>query len=190
MNNNPDPRVYSSKPKMDITMKFSAAIIIGLVIMFALASIVILNQQSNALDNMLSASKDIESKSMEKQSVAAKARVRKNAEQVVKLLKQTIPNPMAEFDITTLKRYANVIHEDSHISYVSFLNSKGKIFASQGDKTEVKPDNIITAKVEAEGVYPGNVELGYNFNEFEQHLVNIRKENSKNMHEKNQRGRL
>lgn len=180
MTNNRSNGLSSNKSKMDITLKFSAAITIGLVVLFGLASIVILYQQSTALDNVLSASKDIEAKAMERQSTAARARVRKNAEQLVNLLKQTVPSPMAELEITTLQRYANVVHEDSQISYISFSNSEGKIFASQGNKSQVNPDNLITAKVETEGVYLGNVELGYNFNDFEQHLAGIQKENSKN----------
>ena len=118
---------------------------------------------------------------MEKQAAAAKATVRKNAEQLVNLLKHTIPIPMAELDIGTLQRYAQVVHEDSQISHVSFLNSEGKTFASQGDKSKANPANIIKAKVEAEGVYLGDVVLAYNFDDFERELAEIRDENSQNL---------
>jgi methyl-accepting chemotaxis protein len=180
-NNNRKHGVFSSITNMDITLKFSSAIIIGLVVLFALASIVLLNQQTTALDNMLSASKDIETKAMDKQTTAAKVTVRKNAQQLVNLLKHTVPIPMAEFDIGTLQRYAQVVHEDSQISYVSFLNTEGKTFASQGDKSKVNPDNVIKGKVEAEGLYLGDVVVAYNLNDFEQRLADIRDENAKNL---------
>lgn len=171
---------HASNFRIDITMKFSAAIIVGLVVLFFIASIVVLHQQSTSLNIMRAASKDIETKSMEKQTAAAKAQVRKNAEQLVNLLKQTIPASMADMDITTLQRYANVIQQDSQISYVSFINNEGKIFASKGNKDAINPDNLITAKVEAEGVQLGKIKLAYNLNDFEKRIADIHKENTKN----------
>ena len=173
--------IFSPLSNMDITLKFSSAIIIGLVLLFALASIVILSQQTTALDNMLSAAKDIDAKTMEKQAATAKATVRKNAEQLVNLLKHITPIPMAEYDIGTLQRYAQVVHEDSQISYVGFLNNQGKPFASQGDKAKANPENMIQGRVEAEGLYLGDVIVAYNFNDFEQQVADIREENTKNM---------
>lgn len=179
--NNSSQKMIPSIANMDITAKFSSAIIIGLVLLFSLASVFIIRQQTSAMNNMMSVSKDIETKTMESQTAAAKLTVKNNAEHLANLLTHTTPRPMSEFDLITLQNYAKVVMEDTQISYVAFLTPQGKPFAEAGDKESIDPNNLITSTVTAEGVKLGELKLAYNFNDFEKQIDALKEKNQHNL---------
>lgn len=155
--------VFKPFSKLDITGRFTFSIVIVMSLTFLASAIIIYTQQSAALGKLLETSdKMVESLFERDKAESKKSQVHK-VQSVAQLLAAIAPPAIAEFELSALANYADMIRHDKDISYVGIYDASGNALAASGDKTKVSADNIVEMKVEDDGVELGNVVIGFNY---------------------------
>jgi methyl-accepting chemotaxis protein len=158
---------------LSVSIKFTLILGLILAVLTAISGYLIVGQERKALDQTLVASTDVVKQISDEQFTRTQATVMFNAGQLSKLLAAIAPQPIAEFDLSLLARYAEMAVEDPDIAYVAFINNDGKPFAVAGDKAAAK--TLLTKPVIHEEISLGSVIVGYNFNRAKEMMSAIRK---------------
>lgn len=149
--------------KMDITGKFTLALVSVLSLALVIAANIIYKQQVLAFEQLMQTStQEVEKIFKESNKVAKKAQLSK-VDNVSVLLAAIAPSAIADFDLSSLTTYAKMVKADKDISYAAFEDSSGNVLAVAGDKAGVVKENFVTRNIETDGVSLGKVVLGYNF---------------------------
>lgn len=174
MNNNTS-RGFSFS-NLNIGLKFVLATGIGLILMLSVNMLITINMQRSALSNLLQASVEIVEKMTERQVAASHESLNLKATKLARMLAEISPEPIAEFELSTLLNYLNVASEDPDISYVAIENVDGNTLAVSGDKNSVDANKIITHPIVSEDIKMGKVMVGYNNNRIDGIITNTREE--------------
>jgi len=148
--------------RMDITAKFSLAIISGLVLLFSATAYIMYGQQSTALEKLLLSSEQVIEKGLESSKENSRAALKKKLQQLSTLMSKIVPGPIAEFSLSVLQEYADIAASDPDVSYVAIFNTDGGTLAKNGSKDSVSADQFVESPVNYEGVALGKIIIGYN----------------------------
>jgi len=162
--------IFKPFTKLDITGRFTISIVFVMTLTFLASVVIIYTQQSAAINGLLETSdKTVQTLFEKNKANEKKAQVAK-VNNVVKLLAAIAPPAIAEFELSALATYAEMIRQDKDISYVTILDNSGNALATSGDKGKVSSDNFVELKIEDEGVELGKIIVGFNFNRlYQQH---------------------
>ncbi len=172
--------------QMDITGKFIVAIVTGLVVLFAIAGVVTLSQQRNALDNLLETSGAVVVELSESNSRETRASEEAKIQRLVDILQKISAGPLVDIEIAVLEGYAKTLLKDHNMSYIGFKNTDGALLSSAGDFAAIDSNMLIKKTLRAEDMNVGELIVGYNFdrlNTLEQQVKNHQKESIAQMRE-------
>jgi methyl-accepting chemotaxis protein len=147
---------------LGVTAKFTLALGTILMVLITISGYLIVNLERSALNKTLISSVDVVKQINDEQSSRTRESVKFNANQLCKLLAAIAPQPIAEFDLSLLARYAEMAVEDPDIVYVAFLNKDKKPFARSGSASDA--EKLLTRKITHEDLELGTVTVGYSFN--------------------------
>jgi len=156
---------------MDLTGRFTLAIVVVMTLTSLISAKIIYTQQASALHDSMAISDSTVNKLFEKNLVDSKKEQLAKVNNLAILLAAIAPSAIADFDLSSLANYAEMVSNDDDISYAAFADKSGNVLATSGDKTKVSPSNIVELKVEDEGIELGKVILGYNYNRLNQRMV-------------------
>jgi len=148
--------------RMDITTKFTLAIITGLVLLFSASAFIMFGQQSAALEKLLQSSEHVIEKGLESSKENSRDALEKKIQQLSTLMSKIVPGPIAEFSLSVLQEYADIAASDPDVSYVAIYNVDGGALATNGDKDSIASDQMVESAVSYEGVALGKIVIGYN----------------------------
>jgi methyl-accepting chemotaxis protein len=166
-------------PSMDITGKFASAIIVGLAVLIGLGGAVLLKQQSGALEELTASNQAVVNGLAAEHTEQTRAAQVAKARRLTDLLAAIAPGPIANFELSALSQYANVVTQDPDISYVGFFDKSGNALAAAGDKRELDDGNVFDAKIANEGLELGRVELGFNYHRLDALIQQAKEKNEK-----------
>jgi len=166
---------------MDITGKFVLSITAGLVVLFFIATMVVVKQESNALGDLLQFSEEIVEKVTQDNTTKLQADEEAKVKRLILILKQIAPSAVVELEISTLESYGNVILQDPNMSYVGFYNAEGDTLASIGSKESVSNDHIISENLNIEGIRVGKLTVAYNFDRLNQYVSDSQQKQQQNI---------
>jgi len=147
---------------MDITAKFSLAIISGLVLLFSATAYIMYGQQSASLEKLLLSSEQVIEKGLEGSKANSRDALEKKLQQLSTLMSKIVPGPIAEFSLSILQEYADIAASDPDVSYVAIYNVDGGVLAKNGNKDSIAPDQMVESPVNYEGVALGKIVIGFN----------------------------
>lgn len=165
-----------SLSKMDITGRFTISIIVVMTLTFLASAKIIYSLQSSALDSLLATSDSTVQKLFDTNKSEAKKAQLAKIKNLAKLLAEIAPPAIAEFDLSSLTHYAEMVHHDTDIGYAAFVDKSGNVLATSGDKTKISSDNFTRVIMEDEGVELGKVVLGFNYNRLDKHVEEASKQ--------------
>lgn len=165
-----------SLSKMDITGRFTISIIVVMTVTFLASAKIIYVLQSSALDGLLATSDSTVQTLFDKNKSEAKKSQTAKINNLSKLLAAIAPSAIAEFDLSSLVNYADMVRQDDDISYAAFEDKDGNVLAISGDKTKIASDNFVQLKIEDDGVELGQVVLGFNYIRLEQYIETASKQ--------------
>jgi len=151
------------KINMDITGRFTLAIIAVMTITFMSSVVIIYSQQSAELDGLMEISDNTVQKLFESSKAEAKKSQLAKINTIAALLADIAPLAIAEFDLSSLLNYAKMVLEDEDVSYAAFIDSSGNVLATSGNKKQVDSGNFVDLNIEDEGVVLGKVSIGFNY---------------------------
>lgn len=148
---------------LDITGKFIITLLVGMSILAVLSQLVLVAQQEKAFNELIESSDNIITQIFESQNDKSKQALKSKVKNLSSLLAAIAPGPIAEFELTALSNYVNVVSKDQDISYVAILAKDGSPLAKVGDKSKLDSSQIVSKKVLSEGLDLGTVFIGYNY---------------------------
>lgn len=164
--------VFKPFSKLDITGRFTISIVIVMTLTFLASAIIIYTQQSSALNGLLGTSDKTVLTLFEKNKAEAKKSQINKVNNLAALLAAIAPPAIAEFELSALANYAEMIRQDKDISYVAISDKSGNALATSGDKAKVTSENFVELKIEDEGVELGKVIVGFNYDRLYKQLEN------------------
>lgn len=162
--------IFKPFSKLDITGRFTISIVIVMTLIFLASAIIIYTQQSAALNGLLGTSDKTVQALFEKNKAEAKKSQLEKVNNLAKLLATIAPSAIAEFELSALANYADMLRQDKDVSFVAFTDMSGNALAASGDKTKIDANNFVELKIEDEGVELGKVMVGFNYNRLYQQL--------------------
>ncbi|WP_172597660.1 methyl-accepting chemotaxis protein [Sulfuriflexus mobilis] len=159
---------------LDVTSKFIVAMLVGMSLLAVLSEVILVKQQEKSFNQLLTSSDNIVAKMFEAQSEKSKDGLKTKAENLSVLLAAIAPAAIAEFELSALSDYANVVHKDKDISYVAILGNDGSPLATTGSKSGLGNNQFVKSKVMSEDLELGSVVIGYNFDKLNTDLSEVR----------------
>ncbi len=150
--------------KVDITAKFTIAIVVGVFVLMFVGNHVTSYEQRQGLESLLKSSNQTVTGITKVVESTSRISEKKKILRQIELLKKIAAGPIAEFELDALNEYAAVTVKDPNIVYIGFSNKSGKILASKGD-AKAKGVSILKEKIITEGVMLGYIEIHYKYNE-------------------------
>jgi len=149
--------------KLGITAKFTMSLVIVMTLTSLISVKIIEGQQSAAISELLDESENTVQTLFDKNNAETKKAQLGKIVNLAKLLAAIAPSAIAEFDLSSLTIYANMVRQDEDISYAAFEDNSGHVLAVSGDKEKVSADNFYKLKIEDEGVELGQIIIGFNY---------------------------
>ncbi len=149
--------------KLGITAKFTFSIIIVMALTSLISARIIYMQQSASMNELLEASDNTVQKLFDQNNTEAKKAQLSKIKNLAELLAAIAPPAIAEFDLSSLATYVNMVRQDEDINYAAFENQTGNVLATSGDKSKVATDNFFKQKIVDDGVELGKVIIGFNY---------------------------
>jgi len=166
---------------MDITGKFVLSIVAGLIVLFFVATLVVVKQESGALGDLLQFSEKIVGKVTQKNTDKLQADEEAKVKRLILILKQIAPSAVVDLEMSTLESYGNVILQDPNMSYVGFFNTEGETLASLGSKESISADHLINEDLKIEGIKVGTLAVGYNFDRLNLYVRDSQQQQQQNL---------
>jgi methyl-accepting chemotaxis protein len=118
--------------------------------------------QRYASEKLLNATTSIIEQMLEQQTADNMYLDNFNIYQTVSILMELTPPLIATTELTTLQRLANIVTENSGISFIEFKHAEGQMLVNAGDRAKVELKNFIERPIVHEGILLGKVTVGYN----------------------------
>lgn len=150
--------------RMGITAKFMLSIIIVMSVTLLSSAFIIYSQQSSTINSLLQKSDAMVKKLVNRNQAATKQAQLHKVKGLSALLATIAPSAIAEFDLSSLKNYADMVRQDEDIGYAAFENKTGNSLAASGDKSKILKGDFVKSKIEYDGVELGKVIIGFNYN--------------------------
>jgi len=166
-NTNPLIGIGNLTTKMDITAKFTLALVTGLVLLFSVSTYIVYDQQHMEFDKLILSSENVIKGNFESATKDAQAAQIEKLKQLSSLLTKITPEPVAELSLSVLQEYVEIVASDSDVSYVVITNTDGNPLAQVGSKNQVAAENFMTSPITFEGVDLGKIMIGYNHKRME-----------------------
>jgi methyl-accepting chemotaxis protein len=144
-----------------VTTKFIVAMSVVITLLSVLGISFITAVQERAMAAAIEAAENSVDAISAQQINENKKAIEHKAGQQARLLAAIAPQPIAEFDLSLLARYASMTVEDPDIAFVGFYNGQDKPFAERGDRKAAIRE--ISRKISQDGLDLGKVVLGYHF---------------------------
>lgn len=148
--------------RIDLPGKFVGGISICLLALFLVAGGFILAKQRAPLQAMLKDSGMVIDEIFAARIESNHAVSLGKAQRFSQLMAAIAPAAIAEFDLSGLQHYAEVVYVDADISYVAFYNSDQQLLAAQGKLSDVQQNALVENLIEVDDVVLGKVVVGYN----------------------------
>ena len=152
--------------KIDVTAKFTIAIILGMSVLMFIGKSVTVHEQDKGLKKLLKSSNKTVGEITKKVEETTRVSEKKKILRQIELLKKIAAGPIAELELNALQEYAVITAKDPNIVYVSFTNKEGKVLADKGSSKEQGVTSI-NDKIKAEGILVGYINIRYKLNELE-----------------------
>jgi len=165
---------------MSITTKFALTILVSMSVISVAGTLFLTNEQERGFNSMLTSTDKIVNDIFNHNSTKARAAQQLKVQNQARLLAAIAPNAIAEFELSALASYAQVVSKDMDVSYVAILNKDGKPLATVGDKGSLPADQFVEAPVMSDDLALGKVIIGYNFDKLNSLLNAEKQQNEKN----------
>lgn len=158
------PPISTNAPKFHLKLggKFTLMLSLGLAAILTSLISTAITQQKEALSELLDTSQQLIHTTTAEQIKFHKLAEHAKAESLAKLYEKIGAEPIAAIDITTLQSLTTSGVEDPDISFVSFENTDGRVFAISGKKSSVEKNALITREIRANDRLVGRVLIGFN----------------------------
>ncbi len=150
--------------KVDITAKFTIAIVLGVFLLMFVGNSLTFNEQQKELDSLLKSSNQAITSITQIVESTSRASEKKKIERQISLLKKIAASPIANLELDVLNEFAAVTIKDPNISYLGFTNKGGKILSSGGN-SKVAGVQVLKDKIMTEGILLGYIHIHYKYNE-------------------------
>jgi len=146
---------------MNLATRLTVLMVSGLVIMFAIVTVVSLGLQRGALDDLLTRTEYVVGQMSEDQQSLNKGSGQFKAAQLTKMLAAIAPESVVSLSLSSLYNFAAVAIEDPDIAYVAFQSVQGNMLASAGKEEALQNANVFEENVVHEDVAIGKVVVAF-----------------------------
>ena len=166
--------------QLDITGKFIVTLLIGMSLLAIVSQTVLVAQQDKAFSLLIVSTDEIISQIFQTQNEKSKEALKTKATNLASLLAAIAPTAIAEFELSALSNYVNVVSKDKDISYVAILSSDGSTLATVGDKDSLDSSQFVRNTVATEGQELGTVVIGYNYAQLNANMAEEKRKSESN----------
>ncbi|VAW71428.1 Methyl-accepting chemotaxis sensor/transducer protein [hydrothermal vent metagenome] len=159
--------------KIDITAKFTIAIVLGVFLLMFVGNSLTFNEQQKELDGLLKSSNQTLTSITQIVENTSRVSEKKKIERQIALLKKIAASPIANLELDVLNEFAKVTIKDPNISYLGFTNKDGKILSSKGN-SKVAGVQILKDEIKTEGILLGYIHIHYRYNELNKFIKSLK----------------
>lgn len=168
-----------SAGRLGVAGKFVLAIVASLVVLSAAIAMVALSLERNALGDLLDTSRAVVESMTDEQIRDNEAAAKQKADQLVRMLAQMAPGPIAELDLSLLLSISQIAAEDPDISLVEFRNTSNLVMAKAGNAEGIH--ETLKQDVVSDGVKLGDVTVAYNLRRVHESAAQVREQFAANL---------
>ena len=146
-----------------IANKLVAAVIGLTIVVFSAVGFVLVQNQKSGFDGLLTQATEVMDDFAIQQDIANKEAEQLKAHQLLELLARISPEPIINFELSSLSDYGEIAVKDPDISFVEFMDMEGRQLArSESENIDTVNIETITKDVVIDDEVIGKVVLGQN----------------------------
>ena len=146
---------------MKLASRLTALMVTGLVVIFALVTIVSLSLQRSALDDLLKRTELVVEQMSQDQLSLNTGSGQFKASQLTKMLAAIAPEAIVSLSFSSLYNFAQVATGDPDIAYVGFQSAQGAVLAQAGNEDALKKAHVFEEDIVHEEVPIGKVVIAF-----------------------------